>query len=246
MTIDPESLHELPPELLMAYADGELDPILTKQVERAIAQDPELAAQVKQHKQLRAMLADRFQPIAEAPVPEKFMNMLEPAKVVDLAGARATRNAPSATQRWRYWGTGGAIAASLVLGLMIGQGINQGPVGSRDGALVASGALAQTLDTQLAAAQPIDAPVRILVSFQDQSGQLCRSFSGAALSGIACQDGKGWVLRQTRGGVATQKAEFRQAGSADAALLADAQAMMDGDPLDANGEARAKANGWRR
>lgn len=242
MTIDPEMM----PEILMAYADGELDPIRAKQVERAIAQDPELAAQVNQHKQLRRLLMDRFQPIAEAPLPEKLLNTLEPTMVVDLAGARAARNAPSAAQRWRYWGTGSAIAASLVLGLMIGQGINEGPVGSRDGALVASGALAQTLDTQLAAAQPIDAPVRILVSFQDQSGQLCRSFSGAALSGIACQDGKGWVLRQTRSGVATQNAEFRQAGSAYAALLADAQAMMDGDPLDANGEARAKANGWRR
>lgn len=246
MTIDRESLPQLPPELLMAYADGELDPIRTKQVERALAQDPELAAQVNQHKQLRALLTDRFQSIADAPVPEKFLDMLEPANMIDLAAARAARNAPSVTQRWRHWGTGGAIAASLVLGLMIGQGINQGPVVIRDGALIASGPLAQTLDTQLVAAQPIDAPVRILVSFQDQSGYLCRSFSGRAISGIACQNGNRWVLRQTRGGASTQSTQFRQAGSVDAALLAEAQAMMDGDPLDADAELTAKKNGWRR
>ena len=246
MTIDRESLPEIPSELLMAYADGELDPIRAKQVERAIANDASLATQVDQHRRLRAVLAGHFQPIAAAPLPGRLQGMLESATVIDLAAARATRIAPSAAGRWRHWGTGGALAASLILGLMIGRGIDQGPVSSRDGALVASGTLAQTLDTQLAATQPIDAPVRILVSFQDQSGQLCRSFSGAALSGIACQDGKDWLLRQTRAGTVAQRSQFRQAGSADAVLLADAQAMMMGDPLDAEAEIKARENGWRR
>ncbi len=241
MTINPESR----PEMLMAYADGELDPISAKRVERAIASDPSLAKQVEQHRQLRAMLDKSFGPIAEAPLPEKLRNMVPPTPVIDFAAARAARPGPSLTRRWSAWGTGGAIAASLVLGLMIGQRIDQGPVANRGGALVASGGLAQTLDTQLASAQASNSPLRILVSFRDQSGAVCRSFSGEAISGIACRDDRGWVLRETRGGTRAGTTEFRQAGSAEAALLADAQAMMAGDPLDAEAEAKAKSNGWR-
>lgn len=242
MTIDPESL----PEMLMAYADGELDPISAKRVERAIASDPLLADQVKQHRQLREILERGFGPIAEAPLPESLRNMVPLAPVIDFATARAARLRPSLSRRWGAWGTAGAVAASLVLGLLIGQRIDQGPFANRGGVLVASGGLARTLDTQLASVQPDNAPLRILVSFRDQSGSVCRSFLGAAISGIACRDDEGWVLRETRGGVRAGKTEFRQAGSAEAALLADAQAMMAGDPFDAQAEAKAKANGWRQ
>jgi hypothetical protein len=53
------------------------------------------------------------------------------------------------------------------------------------------------------------------------------------------------MLRQTRSPENRQTAEYRQAGSADAALLAEAQAMMAGDPLDAAAERRARDLGWR-
>lgn len=242
MTIDPESL----PEMLMAYADGELDPISAKRVERAIADDPLLADQVERHRQLRAMLEESFSPIAEAPLPEGLRSLVPSAPVIDIAAARAARSRPPLPRRWSAWGTGGAIAASLVLGLMIGQRIDQGPVATRGGALVASGGLARTLDTQLASAQSTDSELRMLVSFRDQSGSVCRSFSGETISGIACKDDRGWVLRETRGGMRASTTAFRQAGSTETSLLADAQAMMAGDPLDAQAEAKAKANGWRQ
>ena len=242
MTIDPELL----PEMLMAYADGELDPIGAKRVERAIASDSLLAEQIEQHRQLRATLKESFDPIVKAPLPGKLRSLVPSAPVVDIAAARAARSGPPLTRRWSAWATGGAIAASVLLGLMIGQRIDQGPVASRGGALVASGGLAQTLDTQLASSQPSNSPLRILVSFRDQSGSVCRGFSGEAISGIACRDDRGWVLRETRGGMRPGTTEFRQAGSADAALLADAQAMMADDPLDGEAEAKAKANDWRQ
>lgn len=242
MTIDPESL----PDMLMAYADGELDPISAKRVERAIADDPLLADQVERHRRLRAMLEESFGPIAEAPLPEELRSLVPSAPVIDIASARAARSGPPLPRRWSFWGTGGAIAASLVLGLMIGQRIDQGPVASRGGALIASGELERTLDTQLASTQSSNSPLRILVSFRDQSGSVCRSFLGEAISGIACRDDQSWVLRETRGGMRAGTTEFRQAGSAEATLLADAQAMMTGDPLDAEAEAKARANGWRQ
>ncbi len=242
MTIEPEDLSAM----LMAYADGELDPISAKRVERAIANDPSLADEVAQQRQLRAMLEASFAPVAAAPVPDAIRQLVPATPVIDLASVRADRTASARPRGWRAWGTGGAIAASLVLGLMIGQRMGEGPVVTRGGALIAAGQLARTLDTQLASAQPGDAPLRILVSFRNQSGDVCRSFSGAAISGIACRDDQHWVLRETRGGLPDAQTEFRQAGSTDAALMADAQSMMAGDPLDAAAEAAAKAKGWQR
>ncbi len=234
---------EIDAETLMAYADGELPLIEAKRVEKAIAADPALARQVDAHRKLRGMLANGFAAVMEQPVPDRLSAMLQSSPVVDLAKARQARAA--ARSGWQRWGMGAAMAASLVVGIVIGGDHGSGPVESLGGRLVASGALATALDTQLASAQPSGGPVRLLVTFRDQRGALCRSFSGAALSGIACRDGSVWQLRETRGGVAGSGAEYQQAGSADAALMADAQAMMAGDPLDAAAEARARGNGWR-
>lgn len=246
MTIDPEKL----PEMLAAYADGELDPLAERQVERAIAADPALADQVERHRALRATLAAAFAPIAAAPVPDRLAQLVPDGRVVDLAAARAARAqaaaAPAPERRWGRWaGMGGMMAACLVLGVLVGRGADNGPVESRGGMLVASGGLGRALDTQLASADGGNAGLRILVSFRDGGGRYCRSFSGTSLSGIACREDAGWVLRETRGGNAASSSEFRQAGSADAALMADAQAMMAGEPLDAAAEEAAKAKGWR-
>lgn len=237
-------------EMLMAYADGELSPIDAKRVERAMAADPDLRQQVDAHRKLRGMLANGFAPLAQAPVPERLSRLLAapaPAPVVRLEDFRLKRR-PSPV-RWQRWGMGVAAAASLVVGLMLGQAIpgsgSDGLVTSHGGALVASGGLAQALDTQLAATQTSGAPTRVIVTFRDRQGGLCRAFSGTQLSGIACRTDNGWQLRETRAGNARATTAYAQAGSADGALLADAQSMMAGEPLDAAAEAGAKAKGWR-
>ena len=51
---------------------------------------------------------------------------------------------------------------------------------------------------------------------------------------------------ETRPGSQAGKAEYAQAGSTDPALMAAAQEMMAGDPLDAPAEVRARAAGWQR
>lgn len=226
MTIDPETL--------MAYADGELNPLEAKRVERAIAEDPALAEQVARHRGLRAALGGHFAPVAEEPVPDRLSAMLR-NKVVDLP----RRPRPPAWLRWS-----GAIAASLVLGLAIGHGWqDRGMVRSESGQLYAAGTLATALDRQLAASQ---GPIRTPVSFRDTAGRYCRIFTSNTADGIACRDARGWALRQTRGGSGAAETDYAQAGSADPGLMAAAQEMMTGDPLDASAEADARAVGWRR
>jgi anti-sigma factor RsiW len=229
MTIDPETL--------MAYADGELDPIAAKRVERAMAADPALAEEVARHRALRARIAASFAPIAEAPVPDRLAALARS----NLIAFPAPTPRPVSV-RWR---APAALAACLMLGLVLGRTWpGGGSVTTHGGRLYASGPLAHALDTQLAA---MDGAVKLPVSFHGRDGAYCRVFTSAASDGIACHDGLGWALRQTRSGSGAPSRDggYAQAGSADAALMASAQEMMAGDPLDAAGEARARAAGWR-
>jgi len=232
MTIDPETL--------MAYADGELDPIAEKRVEAAIAADPALAGQVAQHRKLAASLRAAFDPVAAAPVPSAVEAMLrDSAKIVPLAPKPARRERPL----WM-----GAVAASLVAGLFAGPLVFQrdpGGVAMRDGTAIASGDVAKALGTQLASAQAGDAPVRVGVTFRDNARRYCRTFESGATGGIACAQGKDWRIERLYGGVAQPGGAYRQAGSPTAAMMADAQAMMAGDPLDAAAEKAARDGGWR-
>lgn len=215
-------------ELAMAYADGELDAISAKRFEKRMAAEPDLAAAVDAHRALRTTLERRFAPIAEEPVPDRFAAMLD-TNVTPLRPRRS------------YWQAATAMAACLVGGIVIGQIWQPGP-GVPGTPLVASGPLARALDQQLAGA---DGPTRILASFRDSRGQYCRVFQGQALDGIACHDVGGWSIERTQASDHAGKTDYRQAGSGSPDLLAAAQSMMAGDPLDPAAERAAQAGGWK-
>jgi anti-sigma factor RsiW len=179
----------------------------------------------------------------------------EPARVLDFATARAKRQADARAAKTARgalsggaprWGTGAAIAASLVLGLVLGsQFAERGVVTERNGALVASGALAKGLDTQLASAGTDAAPLRMLASFRRSGGDFCRVFDGGGTAGIACKHEGRWTLERTAAGSRDDAGEYRQAGSAQGELMVAAQEMAAGEPLDAAQERAAQAKGWR-
>lgn len=222
--------------MLIALVDGELDDVTRRRVERAMAEDPALAERVAIHRRLRERLADHYAPIAQEPLPEAMRALVEDSvRVVPLA-----RPAP----RWRGWMTGGAIAASLVLGLALGRlsGGEGGPIGVQNGVMIAQGGLAQALDAQLASAQGDD-PIRIGLTFQRKGGGWCRSFDGT-LAGVACREGDGWQVQQALPG-AGQAHGYRQASSADVRVMATVDALIEGAPVDAAGEKAARAKGWR-
>jgi hypothetical protein len=234
MTIDRETL--------MAYTDGELDELTRRRVEQAITADPALARQVEADRALRAMIAGHFAPIADEAVPEKLSALLQ-TNVVEIADRRGRRR-PARS----WFVNAAAIAATLVVGVLVGRGIadgDAGPVGTRNGVTVAQGALAEALDTQLASAQPANAATRIGITFRNGDGRYCRTFRGSGLDGVACRDPQGWQIRHMASGTGGGATEYRQAASADPAILAAAQAMMAGAPLDAAGEKAARDQAWR-
>lgn len=218
-------------EELAAYADGELDAAREAEVAAAVAADPALDAQLRAHRALKAQLGAHFAPILDAPLPERLTAPLrrEEAEIIDFVVARERR-----IRRWS-WIAAPALAASLALAVFVPRG----------GGDYAGGALAETLDGQLVAAQPADAPTRILLSFRDQAGSYCRAFAGEARSGIACRDAEGWRLVIEGEGAAAQTGEYRMAGNPAAETLKRAQAMAAGPALDAEAESAARARGWR-
>ena len=224
-------------DMLMAYADGELDPLTAKRMERAIAADPALAETVAAHRALRLRLGAAFAPVLEAAVPDHLAAMLE-TNVVAITPRAMPVPQP------RHWLSGLAVAASLVVGVALGtqwQGPT-GPVSASGSSLMASGNLARALDTQLASTS---GDTRILVSFRVAGGGYCRVFAAPALDGIACRSGATWELRQTQASGARRDAAYRQAASGEAPLLAAAQDMMAGEPLDEAAETRARSVGWK-
>ena len=224
---------------LMAYLDGELDAAARAEVEAELAQQPALRAQLEQQRALRETLRAHYGPVSDEPVPARLRALIDP-KVVDLAAARARRSRP-------VWQTFAAIAASLLIGILVGRTLPSGaqsPVGIEGGVLVARGSLAEALDSQLASDQAADAPTRIGVSFARADGAYCRTFESEAVSGLACREGEAWRMVMTAEGK-TARGDYRQAGTGAARIAEAAQDLMAGDPLDANGERAGRDSGWR-
>lgn len=245
MTIDPE--------MLAAYADGELSPADAAKVEEAIAAHPDLAKQVDAHRALRAQLSAHFDPILDAPVPNRLMDLLKPkesAQVIDLAAVRRAREEeqqPVAQASRPRWALGGALAASLALGVVVGRiAIPVGPIASEGGQLVARGDLANALTTQLASAQD-GKDVRILISFEAKDGRYCRGYERGATAGIACREGSDWRIIRTQAGMPSKsQSPYAQAASQTAEIMASAQEMVAGNALDAAAERAAAKGGWTR
>jgi len=240
-------------ETLMAYADDELDARTRAAVDEAMAKDPELASRVARHRALKQKLRGTFDKVLKEPVPDRL-----------VAAARATpstrlesnviplRRKPARRWDWPHWA---ALAASLVVGVMAGQlavrPLDTGPVETRNGRLLASGSLAQALSHQLASNEA-PAPVQIGVSFRSKSGDYCRTFAlrdASALAGLACRDRDAWQVQVlTRGDTGPRSdGGYRPAASAmPRAVLQAVDEQISGDPLDASGEAAARAKEWSR
>lgn len=225
--------------LLMAFLDGELDAAEEARVAQAVANDPDLRRQLDAQRALRERLRAHYDPVAEEDVPVRLRALLDPG-IVDLAAARARRARP-------VWRALTAVAASLVVGIFIGRSLPvgvEGPVTAQDGVLIAQGALADALDTQLASAQPADAATRIGVSFVRADRTYCRTFDSAALSGLACREGARWHMVMTAAGSGGAQGDYRQAGNGSARIAETAQDLMAGEPLDAAAERGARDAGW--
>jgi anti-sigma factor RsiW len=231
---------------LLAYADGELDPSRAADVERMLARDPALAGKLEQHRRLAGRLRASYDPVLKEPIPERLARTASGgAKVISLAEARAARAAKHPPLR--DWRGGGLIAAGLAAALVLGEVLwapHAGPVAERDGRLIASGEVARALDAQLSGGGQSSGKggaIQVQLTFRDRAGAICRSFTGAVASGVACRQDGGWALKALFPG---QGGDYRMAVSGDPHVQQIVGDMIRGDAFDAAQERAAKARHW--
>ena len=238
-------------ETLMAYADGELDAETRAAIEREMAADPDIARRVAQHLLLAKEIGAAFDPVLRETVPDRLKDALTAGagNVIDLAKPRAAM--PARTWSWPQWS---AIAASLVVGIMVGRIFlaDQSPsqLAMDSGGFVARGALEQALSTQLASTQAGDAPIRIGISFRSKSGSYCRTFSLVnGWAGLGCKAGSGWHLEAVARAPTSAHASGGYRMAADevpAAVMREVEERIAGSALNAREEEAALRNAWRQ
>jgi hypothetical protein len=240
-------------ETLMAYADNELDSQTRSQVEAAMATDPEIARRVARHRALRGRLRATFDKVLDEAPPQRLVDTARGVPAIRREGnVIPLRRKHPPRRAWPQWAS---LAATFVIGVIIGQSLLRvpasAPVTSRNGQLLANGALAEALSNQLASTQMPDTPVKIGVSFRSKTGAYCRTFTlhdAATLAGLACRDHDDWrvqTLAQGQANPTSSNGPYRQAGSEMPRPIQQAiDDMIAGEPLDAHAEAAAREQHW--
>ena len=224
-------------EEFCAWLDGELDSQSAELVAKRVAADPALEALAAQHRALGEGLRGAFAPVMADDVAPPRMT----ADVIDLGARRDARRPGFGVPQWA------AIAATLVIGLIAGQFVDQGsgaPVETRDGMMVATASLDRALGAQLASADN-DGPVRVGLTFRSRDGAICRSFTDRGASGLACRDGDAWRVEGLLAAPQNPGGDYRMAAGEDPRLAALIDERIAGEPFDAAAEQAARKNGWR-
>lgn len=248
-------------EMLMRFADGELDAEEMELVEKAMEADDELVSRVAMFIETKAQAQSALKPLLDEPVPEALQAsvaaMVAAKKAKDAkdaeAGAGAAvlpfeprrKSAPPAPRRWTL-----PLAASLaaIAGGLAGYwaGGGAGPV---DGGVSVAGRVGAELGEALAsvpASQEIaladGTRFRAIASFRNDLAELCREFEldGADRStsvSVACHSGGAWAVSfMVAAGGGTDG--YAPASSTEA-LDAYLSAIEAGEPLSAEDEAAA-------
>ncbi|MBV7409689.1 anti-sigma factor [Maritimibacter sp. DP1N21-5] len=234
-----------PDEILMAYADGELDETTARAVEEALRGDDYLAERMAIFTSTGKLLKQAAAEREHEPVPDALMSRvratMESARVDAAPDVVPFPAAPK--QRWEPV----ALAASIALAVGLGAGwlINGQDTGALEVALLDTPGLAQVLaelrsgeTRQLAAGE-----ARIIASFTDADGTFCREFeldgtTGRTVVAVACRADGDW---QTRLAVATANGDaqgYAPASSIDS-LEAYLSAIGASAPLSREAEAEA-------
>jgi len=232
-------------EMLMAYIDHELDPATTASIDAAVMRDPGLAARVERQRKLAAAVQAAFEPVLQEPMPKRLLE----------AASGATQAArPSRARSWT-WFEWGAMAASVMVGAVIGGAfvgdLRRAPsaeIAAERGRTTARGELARALSEQLTSSQRPDGRVRIGLTFVSKGGEYCRTFLLDKSSGLACSaDGEWQVQMLTQAAAAATPGAYRTASVAfPPEILRAVEERIQGTSLDAAAERAAQQSGWTR
>ena len=220
-------------EEFFAWLDGELPAADAARVEARVAASPTLTAEAGAHRAMGAGLRAAFEPVMTPHTP-----------VASFVERRSERVRPIGVPQWA------AMAATLVIGIGLGTVVGAGgetasPIVVDGGQMVAAASLDRTLTRQLASTDQQGSTTRVGLTFRNQQGSLCRTFSDKAASGLACRSGSGWRIEGLYGASGSSGGAYRMAAGSDPRVTALIDGMIVGEPLDAAGEASAMQSGWK-
>jgi anti-sigma factor RsiW len=207
-------------ETLMAFADGELDAATTAAIEEAMGSDDELIARVATFMESRAQASAALKPLIDEPVPEALtlsvQKLIDEAHQRDNAPVEASKHpAPDNVVTFQpqiaprkvssSWAL--PLAASLAAVIVGAGGYLAGKAGgaASGGLAVASlndPAIIRALDAAPSGTDVSvgDATVKLVSSFRDEAGALCREFelhrpSKSSLISVVCRAQQQWDVR---------------------------------------------------
>ncbi|RUU26076.1 anti-sigma factor [Mesorhizobium sp. M6A.T.Ce.TU.016.01.1.1] len=242
-------------EILMRFADGELDPATVARIEQAMEIDDRLVTRVAMFIETRAQAQAALKPLLDEPVPEKLVAAVEQmveakrasekaASVLPFGGGRMA--GPPSRSQWLL-----PIAASLaaVIGALAGYwaaGTNERAQGGLWVAGVIRPALGQALETVESGKEiklaGISDRFRAIATFRNNSRDLCREFEvdsqdRSTVMSVACRSGDEW--RVSFAVVAPGDAGGYAPASSAEALDAYLSAIEAGTPMSAEEEIQA-------
>lgn len=235
-------------EMLMAFADGELDLVARAEIGSSIDRDGVAARAVARHRAIAAAVRAAYEGVLDEPLPPALAALAGDEEAALAAAAQPRAGARLGAPTWRLpaWST---VAIGLLVGLLAGvllfRGANSPYVESPAG-LVADGALAEGLERSLAT-DSTSADVAIQASFRHRDGRYCRTFvfrHGTSVAGLACRSRDAWKIELLAD--APRAGEGHpQPVTLPMPVLRAVDAAIDGAPLDAVAESAARNAGWR-
>lgn len=256
-------------EMLMAYADGELDDSARSAVDAYLAGGPDAVARLRVFQTTGRGLSDLFAQPMHEPVPQRLLDVIAvPEKIVPFDLAKRPARITSFTARPM------ALAASLAIlaaggsafwfasqrGLLgtPGLGVEVASSGER----VAAHVLAVALDTVASGAisdASIDGhgvTIKPVLAFATADKRFCRQYviamkTSAAYSGVACKLPDGvWRIEAHEAFVAPRSVSGQIAPASGNAAPKSVEETVDrliaGDVLGRDAERAAMARGWRK
>ncbi|MDP3677121.1 MAG: hypothetical protein Q8R44_18795 [Novosphingobium sp.] len=230
-------------ESVIAYVDGRMEGAERIAFEANMGKDATLSECVGTHRWLvRQIVAAYPEPIEEG----------DEQELADRLGLRENNVRPISSHReprqpWGWAWIAGAMAASLVIGLFVGQSRSSSTdslIALSDGRPIASGSLADSLSNRLSGE---NGAIRIAMTFRTRGG-VCRTFQTSQnVGGVACRDGSRWVIpvmEATKS--SSDSTEYRlAAGALSPSLMARVDQMIVGEPLGPKEVAGLKRSNWR-
>ncbi|MGK7871134.1 hypothetical protein [Falsiroseomonas sp. E2-1-a20] len=220
-----------PDEVLMAFADGELDDATREAVAEAARSDAAVAARIAAFRASGEAAREAFAGIISAPVPQRLVGAATCPPASNVVPFPARRFGRAATL---------AMAAS-VAGVAVLGGYLAGQRSGAPGLLATGPELVAALDTQPSGAA-LGGGTRVTGSYAVPDG-VCRSFerSDEGLRGLACKRGATWQVEMA---VAASGGITPASDRAGAVLDATLDALGASAPLSAEEEAALRGRQW--